>query len=958
MNDEAEEQRNNDSTLPQFGKFPVYGSSLNLPIARIDRMETTHIILSWRSGMTMMTTTLRDTDDEVRTEDEIFAADGQVSFEVSVVGRDGYSGGGHISTNAVDVIMNRTALHYAAELGRADICDAILSSFYGTMLTILDNTGRTPCELAALYNHKELAAYLEARSLLYVDPYGTEEELLSTISMAEMNHNDVAYYRYNLVAPFCCFETISRSNADQQRSKLIQEAVEQINQHVAEFYQRKYANGNIDPPGVTSSCSTADDSVLDDEHTAAENDQIATTLSEERDFFYAVYDLDDPPGFIENNHRSIPDEVYSSAMEIGIHEGHVEKLLSHHKWLVSDMITALRQNPFGAFNNAGVAIPQPLHVSLNDPKTTESALQYTCLICCDEFHANTDKWKQMGGCGHGFCTDCLADYINEYTISSSNGYAIECPHHDCAALMSASLINDVVQPSSDAYNRLRRSAIDAFVVSAQDYTYCPYPGCGDTTVIHALYPKFVNPSDVGVLRLIGGVCTNVHNVPPEGYSNDEPMIFTYESVPDPRLYDLLDMVQPQLAHRFCFLCGEKQIHWPITCAQLQDWRSTIIEQVGEKNTSNESCSNFNDVAQNLWMKVNTRPCPKCNAPIQKDEGCNHITCRNPYCKHQFCWICRADWSTHNTATGGNYRCNRWVEQPEHKAYDGETTIDAETTARVLAEVETDPSLMGETYGTARHESRISKKRSAETARFLHHYERWCGHLDSAVLEHNMRMNLCDRLAPVVRKAVEYGGGIHIFGGKGVSFIHAAFSELLECRSMLQHSYAFAFVNYKPNLFTRHQSNEKVVFERIQSELELLTEQISDVVARTHIRASETQINFLTKVTSGKRKEFTNFMIDVLRHSEIDTNKKLKQVNLPGHPTNVQRSDYNIDDDEDLEAAAEAIRRSLDTYEAATNRHFHYNIDDNDSELHDWACSGCTYMNAGAVRRCDMCDTRR
>jgi Ariadne domain len=269
--------------------------------------------------------------------------------------------------------------------------------------------------------------------------------------------------------------------------------------------------------------------------------------------------------------------------------------------------------------------------------------------------------------------------------------------------------------------------------------------------------------------------------------------------------------------------------------------------------------------------------------------------------------------------------------------------------------------MGETYGTARHESRISKKRSAETARFLHHYERWCGHLDSAVLEQNMRMNLCERLAPVVRKAIEYGGGIHIFGGKGVSFIHAAFSELLECRSMLQHSYAFAFVNYRPNIFTRQQSNEKVVFERIQSELELLTEQISDVVARTHIRASETQINFLTKVTSGKRKEFTNFMIDVLRHSEIDKNKQLNsnQMNLPGHrPTNVRRSDYNTDDDEDLEAAAEAIRRSLDTYDAATNRHFHYNIDDNDIELHDWACTGCTYMNAGAVRRCDMCDTRR
>jgi hypothetical protein len=306
---------------------------------------------------------------------------------------------------------------------------------------------------------------------------------------------------------------------------------------------------------------------------------------------------------------------------------------------------------------------------------------------------------------------------------------------------------------------------------------------------------------------------------------------------------------------------------------------------------------------------------------------------------------------------GNYRCNRWVDQPEHDVYDGETTIDDETRARVLAEEETDPSLMNETYGTARHESRVSRKRSSETARFLHHYERWCGHADSAVLEHKMRMSLCERMAPVVEKAIEYGGGdTNIFGGKGISFLHAAFSELLECRSMLQHSYVYAFINYKPNTLTRQQSNEKVVFERIQSELELVTEQISGVVARSHIRASETQILFLTKVVSGKRKEFTNYMIDLLRRAEIDKNKPLhpNQVNLPGHrPTPVRSGDDTSDDDE----AAEAIRASLNTYEAA-NRQFRGNMFDDDNELHDWACTGCTYMNAGTVRRCDMCDTRR
>lgn len=28
-----------------------------------------------------------------------------------------------------------------------------------------------------------------------------------------------------------------------------------------------------------------------------------------------------------------------------------------------------------------------------------------------------------------------------------------------------------------------------------------------------------------------------------------------------------------------------------------------------------------------WIISNTKPCPSCSSPIQKTEGCNHMTCR-------------------------------------------------------------------------------------------------------------------------------------------------------------------------------------------------------------------------------------------------------------------------------------------------------------------------------------------
>ena len=66
-------------------------------------------------------------------------------------------------------------------------------------------------------------------------------------------------------------------------------------------------------------------------------------------------------------------------------------------------------------------------------------------------------------------------------------------------------------------------------------------------------------------------------------------------------------------HKFCFNC-------------LKDWHGK------------EKCKIENDTKFENWRNSRkVKRCPNCKFYIEKNEGCNHMTCRN--CKFEWCWIC-------------------------------------------------------------------------------------------------------------------------------------------------------------------------------------------------------------------------------------------------------------------------------------------------------------------------------
>eukprot|EP00698_Gefionella_okellyi_P005331 TRINITY_DN1484_c0_g2_i3.p1 TRINITY_DN1484_c0_g2~~TRINITY_DN1484_c0_g2_i3.p1 ORF type:complete len:757 (-),score=166.82 TRINITY_DN1484_c0_g2_i3:1507-3777(-) len=80
-------------------------------------------------------------------------------------------------------------------------------------------------------------------------------------------------------------------------------------------------------------------------------------------------------------------------------------------------------------------------------------------------------------------------------------------------------------------------------------------------------------------------------------------------------------------------CGDI-CHDPAPCNVVAAFKSRTQQQ-------QERFSNVADSAEE-WLSQYSKRCPKCTVPIEKNRGCNHMSCTQ--CKHQFCWLCLAQWA--------------------------------------------------------------------------------------------------------------------------------------------------------------------------------------------------------------------------------------------------------------------------------------------------------------------------
>jgi hypothetical protein len=103
---------------------------------------------------------------------------------------------------------------------------------------------------------------------------------------------------------------------------------------------------------------------------------------------------------------------------------------------------------------------------------------------------------------------------------------------------------------------------------------------------------------------------------------DCPYMYSYEGNPD-------QVTCPTCHQSYCSNC---RVNHPVGVA---------CDQAEHQNHGVAADHAAEEAATEQLIHNTTKSCPRCHAAIEKNEGCNHMTCSN--CGYEFCWLCSIRW---------------------------------------------------------------------------------------------------------------------------------------------------------------------------------------------------------------------------------------------------------------------------------------------------------------------------
>ncbi|KAH7322118.1 hypothetical protein B0J17DRAFT_684276 [Rhizoctonia solani] len=181
--------------------------------------------------------------------------------------------------------------------------------------------------------------------------------------------------------------------------------------------------------------------------------------------------------------------------------------------------------------------------------------------------------------------------------------------------------------------------------------------CIETYIIHAINNRFneILCPDVECRKEIGYEDILVHT------HEDEECLNRYNALVAQRELER----QPNFVWCTNPWCRQGQIHdggatIPLVICDYCHERTCFVHHTPWH--SNLTCDQYSKYEENEaseeYIRIYMKRCPntECKRPVEKIDGCDHMTCHRPGgCGHQFCWICLADYTS--IRREGNHKHN-------------------------------------------------------------------------------------------------------------------------------------------------------------------------------------------------------------------------------------------------------------------------------------------------------------
>lgn len=219
-----------------------------------------------------------------------------------------------------------------------------------------------------------------------------------------------------------------------------------------------------------------------------------------------------------------------------------------------------------------------------------------CSICFgdeDTQQDETTRIVRLERCGHACCMSCMSAYLQtsiEDQVGKISKPVIECFAKGCGETISYRDVERFAPATHLAKYQTRLT--HAALRLMDDFAWCPKCESGGLITTPTINSR----------------CT--------------------------------DVLCDQCPYAYCSWCRQ-DAHPNLTCAQK-------LEQVVQSDAYHM------ERLSAKALKKYTKPCPRCEAPTQRDGGCSHMTCR--VCQFAWCWLCNGPYQPGRYTFGTKCPC--------------------------------------------------------------------------------------------------------------------------------------------------------------------------------------------------------------------------------------------------------------------------------------------------------------